>query len=180
MSDINSVVVVGRVVERPVIKYSASGTAVSTIRIANNVYMGSGKDEKVNWLKVTVFGKTAENCEKYLDKGNQIVVSGRLDWSSWENKDGQKRSDVKIIGNTVQFIGKKNDNQNQSQQQSEPAPQQQSQEPTSQTPPAEQAPASEPKPVDQQENMNMPDQGTGEDFNSTFDQPLDDTDDIPF
>jgi single-strand DNA-binding protein len=170
MSDINSVVVVGRVVEKPVIKYGASGTAVSTIRIANNVYMGAGKDEKVNWLKVTVFGKTAENCEKYLDKGNQIIVEGRLDWSSWENKDGQKRSEVKIVANRVQFIGKKND---QSQQ---PVQNQSNQN----QPAAEPAPASEAPPVDNQETMDMPTPDTNNDFNSQFDSPIDDTDDIPF
>ena len=105
MSDINIVTIVGRVVEKPVVKFSQSNNAVTNIRIANNVYQGSGKEEKVNWFTVTVFGKQAESCEKYLDKGKQIGVNGRLDWSQWENKDGQKRSDVKIIANSVQFFG---------------------------------------------------------------------------
>jgi single-strand DNA-binding protein len=109
MSDINSVVIVGRVVEKPVAKHLDSGSSVCDIRIANNVYQGKGKDEKVNWLSVTAFGKQAENCEKFLDKGSQIVVDGRLDYQSWE-KDGTKRSAIKIIANSVQFIGgKKNE-----------------------------------------------------------------------
>jgi single-strand DNA-binding protein len=170
MSDMNQVSVIGRVVERPIIKYGASGTAVTTIRIANNVYMGAGKDEKVNWLKVTVFGKSAENCEKYLDKGSQIAVSGRLDWSSWENKDGQKRSEVKIIGNTVQFLGGKKSSQDQ--QQSQPS--------SNNDMPPEPVPPAESKPVDQQQDMNMPTPDTGDDFNSQFDVPIEDGEDCPF
>jgi single-strand DNA-binding protein len=104
MSDINSVIVVGRVVEKPTL--GNSDTPVINIRIANNVYQGKGKEEKVNWLTVTAFGNTAINCEKYLDKGSQVCILGRLDYSQWE-KDGQKKSMVKIIANQVQFIGGK-------------------------------------------------------------------------
>jgi len=105
MSDINSVTVVGRVVEKPELKFGQSGNAVTNIRIANNVYQGQGKDEKVNWFTVVAFGKQAENCEKLLDKGKQIVVDGRLDWSSWETKEGDKRSKVQIVANSIQFVG---------------------------------------------------------------------------
>jgi single-strand DNA-binding protein len=159
MSDINSVAIVGRVVEKPTVKYLASGSAVSDIRIANNSYQ-KGKDEKVNWLTVTVFGKQAENCEKYLDKGSQIIIDGRLDYQSWENKDGEKRSMVKIIANRVQFAsGNKNNSSNdQPAEQSQPKP-----EPTLETTPA---------PAEQTNEQT--------DFNSKFDQPIDDTDDIPF
>lgn len=106
MSDINQVVIVGRVVEKPTL--AKSEKPVINIRIANNVYQGQGKEEKVNWLTVTAFSNIAINCEKYLDKGSQVCVNGRLDWSEWE-KDGQKKSMVKIIANQVQFIGGRGD-----------------------------------------------------------------------
>jgi single-strand DNA-binding protein len=170
MSDINSVIVVGRVVEKPALKYLSSGTAVTDIRIANNTYQGQGKEDKVNWLTVTVFGARAESCEKYLDKGSQCVVKGKLDYQAWTNKDGDKRSMVKIKADEVQFVGKKsNQDQPQSQEQS-----QQNQ------PASEPAQPAESKPADQQQDMNMPEPDTGNDFNSQFDSPIDDTDDIPF
>jgi len=108
MSDINKVVIVGRVVEKPTVKHlpNADNTAVADMRIANNVYRGQGKDPKVNWLTVTVFGKRAESCAKNLEKGSQIGVEGKLDFQQWE-KDGNKRSMVKIIADQVQFLGKK-------------------------------------------------------------------------
>ncbi len=170
MSDINSVVVVGRLVEKPIIKYGASGIAVSNLRLANNVFVGTGKEEKVNWFTVVVFGKTAENCEKYLDKGRQIVVNGRLDWNSWETKDGQKRSKVQIVANRVQFIGGKPRTSESAEgpgeiSQSHPQPE-----------------SSEEMPPDgQQENNKASEEGSS-DFNSTstFESPIDDTDDIPF
>lgn len=158
MSDINNVVIVGRLVEKPIIKYGASGVAVSNLRIANNVYLGAGKGEKVNWFTTVVFGKLAENCEKYLDKGRQIIVSGRLDWNSWESKDGQKRSKVQIIASSIQFIGGK---------QAGPI---NAEEPL-------QGPAETPE--SSTNNNSMPAE-SNDDFNSTFESPIDDTDDIPF
>jgi single-strand DNA-binding protein len=103
MSDINQVVIVGRVVEKPTL--AKSEKPVINIRIANNVYQGQGKEEKVNWLTVTAFSNIAINCEKYLDKGSQVCVNGRLDYSEWTDKENNKKSMVKIIANQVQFIG---------------------------------------------------------------------------
>jgi single-strand DNA-binding protein len=51
-----------------------------------------------------VFGKQAENCHQYLKKGRPVAIDGRLEWSQWE-VDGQKRSSVDIIADTVQFLG---------------------------------------------------------------------------
>ena len=169
MSDINSVVVVGRLVEKPIIKYGASGIAVSNLRLANNVFVGTGKEEKVNWFTVVVFGKTAENCEKYLDKGRQIVVNGRLDWNSWETKDGQKRSKVQIVASRVQFIGGK---PNTSGNAEEPGERSRS---TFQPESSEEMPSDGP-----QENNQASEKGSNDFNNSTFESPIDDTDDIPF
>lgn len=108
MSDLNIVCICGRLTMKPELKHAQSGTAICSLSIANNVYAGKGKDkDKVNFFNVTVFGARGENCDKYLDKGSQVVIDGRLDWSSWETQEGQKRTAVKIIGNNVQFIGGK-------------------------------------------------------------------------
>lgn len=164
MSDLNSVTVIGRLVEKPVLKYSKSGTAVSNLRIANNTYSPGSNEQnqnKVNFFTVVVFGKQAENCEKYLDKGRQVAISGRLDQNSWEDTSGNKRSMVRIIANSVQFIGSRPGTNISTQPETVPSPE------------------TSPPPPDLNEEFNE-DNKTNDDFNSTFESPIDDTDDIPF
>ena len=108
MNDLNTVILIGNIVEKPQCKYSQSNMAIANLRIANNVYSKTEQDnKKTNFFTITVFGKLAENCEKWLDKGSKIAVSGKLDYSSWE-KDGQKKSMVKIVADNVQFLNNKN------------------------------------------------------------------------
>lgn len=155
MSDINSVTLVGRLVEKPIIKYSPSGTAVTNLRVANNTYVKSAENNtKANFFTVVVFGKQAENCEKYLDKGRQIIINGRLDQNSWEDNNGNKRSTVRVIANAVQFIGG--------------APNSSAKMPEA------------PQESKTQENADMSSENMTDDFDSTFESPIDDTDNIPF
>ncbi len=167
MSDVNSVIIVGRLVEKPILKYAASGTAVSNLRVANNTYSKSSENKtKVNFFTVVVFGKQAENCEKYLDKGRQIVVNGRLDQNSWEDNNGNKRSIVRIIANSVQFIGGLPSSSNAVQ---------------SPTPPQTEEPAAPDAPETETDLKGEADsKEETSDFDSTFESPIDDTDNIPF
>lgn len=108
MSDINSVTLVGRLTDRPVIRYTPSGTPVTTLRIANNTFIKTPDGQtqaKPNFFNVVVWGKSAENCAKYLDKGRQIAIQGRLEYRSWTDQTGKKRSTIEIIAQRVQFIG---------------------------------------------------------------------------
>ncbi len=109
MSDINSVTIIGRLTEKPVARYTQSGTAVTTLNIANNSFVkkpDGGTEKKANFFKVTVWGKTAENCGQYLDKGSQVGIQGRLEYRVWQTKDGDKRNSVEIVATNVQFLGK--------------------------------------------------------------------------
>jgi len=105
--NINSVVVTGNLTSDPELKYTPSGTAVVKLRVAVNGRQkapdGTWGDSP-NFFNVTVWGKQAEACDKYLSKGNPLAVSGRLDWHEWET-DGQKRSAVEIVAERVQFLG---------------------------------------------------------------------------
>jgi single-strand DNA-binding protein len=114
MSDINSVIIVGRLTEKPKLKTSNSGSSFLNMSIANNIYAGQEKD-KVNFFNIVVFGKRAESCQKFLDKGSLVGISGKLDWNSWETNDGQKRSAIKIIANEIQFLGSSNKQGNKQQ-----------------------------------------------------------------
>jgi single-strand DNA-binding protein len=102
--DINQVFLIGRLTRDPETRYS-SNNVICKFSIANN----SGRDEKdVSFFDIVTFGKTAEMCQQYLNKGRQVAIIGRLSQNRWE-KDGQTRSKVEIIGSNIQFIGSKRD-----------------------------------------------------------------------
>lgn len=107
MNDINRVVVIGRLTRDPELKILQSGTTAADLSIAVNESQKKGDEwtDYANFFNVTAWGKTADNCGKYLTKGRQIVVEGRLHQDRWE-KDGVKHNTVKIIAESVQFIGK--------------------------------------------------------------------------
>jgi len=62
-----------------------------------------GKDE-ADFFKVSTWNKQAENCDRYLSKGRQVALEGRLKSSSWEDSDGNKRSAVEVVAHRVQFL----------------------------------------------------------------------------
>lgn len=109
MSDINSVVLIGRLTRDIELRYSASGFAIGKTAIAVNQ---NKKDASGNWttighfFDVTILGKTAENVSKYVKKGSQIGINGHLELQQWE-KDGNKYSKVVIVADNVQFCGAK-------------------------------------------------------------------------
>ena len=106
MAGINRVVITGNLTRDPELK-NYGETTVCGMRIANNVRVkehGEWK-EKTNYVSVTVFGRQAESCERYLAKGRPVMVDGRLDYQEWEARDGGgKRSELRIIADNVQFL----------------------------------------------------------------------------
>ena len=110
--NINSVVITGNLTRDPELRHTEGGTAVCEMRVAVNSRRKDGNTgewvDKPNYFDVTVFGVHGENCTDYLAKGRPIAVEGRLDWREWEAKDGSgKRQAVRIIANSVQFLGSK-------------------------------------------------------------------------
>ena len=99
----NSVNLIGRLTAKPELRYTPAGKAVCDLRLAVNVR--SKDKEETLFVAVTVWEKTAENCAQFLDKGRQIGVSGSLRLEQWE-KDGEKRSIIKVVAHAVEFIGK--------------------------------------------------------------------------
>ena len=116
---LNSVNIMGNLTRDPEMKYIPSGKAVCSLSIANNrVYTKNGeKVTEVSYFDVEVWGLFAENCSKYLTKGNGIIVEGRLRQDRWE-KDGKAHSRVRITANAVHFLPKK---QNNNADESQPA-----------------------------------------------------------
>jgi len=102
---VNNITVLGNITRDLELRFTPSGTAVASFGLAVNRNVqnkNSGEWEtQVDFFNVTAWYKLAENCAESLSKGDRVLVSGRLSQDSWESKDGQKRSTVKIIANVI-------------------------------------------------------------------------------
>lgn len=109
MASLNKVLLIGNLTRPPELRYTPSGTAVADVRLAvnrNYTTQGGEKRDEVCFLTVVVWGKQAESCGEYLDKGSQIFVEGRLQTRDWEGKDGQKRTATEVVAERVQFMSR--------------------------------------------------------------------------
>jgi len=109
MANLNKVLLIGNLTRPPELRYTPSGTAVADLRLAvnrNYTTPGGEKRDEVCFLTIVVWGKQAESCGEYLDKGSQIFVEGRLQTRDWEGKDGQKRSVTEVVAERVQFMSR--------------------------------------------------------------------------
>jgi single-strand DNA-binding protein len=105
----NIAIVKGNLTRDPELKYTPKGTAVCSLSIAVNEVWNDDqgqKREKVHFFDVTAWGKRAETVNQYFHKGKPILVTGRLQQESWDEKEtGQKRSKVKIVMDSFDFCG---------------------------------------------------------------------------
>ena len=105
-SDLNNIMLIGRLTKDPESKYLPSGSAVVEFSIANNYYMSNKNSTEVNYFDVVAFGKMAETVAKYLTKGKQVAISGTLRQDRWQDKDtNAPRSKVRIIMQSMQMLG---------------------------------------------------------------------------
>ncbi len=104
----NRVILIGNLTKDPEVRYTPGGTPVATIPIAVNSKFKQGDDMKdeVLFIDSIVFGKQAEACGQYLSKGRTVLVEGRLRERRWEY-EGQKKSRMEVVANTVRFLSKK-------------------------------------------------------------------------
>jgi single-strand DNA-binding protein len=107
MPDLNRVFLMGNLTANPEVRYAPSGDAVGDLRMAiNRRYKGRDGQEhdEVCYVSVVVWGRQAETCGQYLQKGSPVMVEGSLKYDQWE-KDGQKHSRLLVRANRVQFLG---------------------------------------------------------------------------
>ena len=101
----NSVFLIGRLTKDPEVRYTAATqTAVATFTVAVDRPTRPGAEKQTDFPRITVFGKQAENCEKYLAKGRLVAVEGRLQTGSYQNKDGATVYTTDVVANRVQFL----------------------------------------------------------------------------
>ncbi|MGA9284875.1 MAG: single-stranded DNA-binding protein [Solirubrobacteraceae bacterium] len=106
-SNINRVVLVGRLTSDPELRALPSGLAVCNLRLACNGSRKSPEGEytdKPNFFNVSAFGGLGESVHRYMSRGRRIAIDGRLSWREWEAPEGGKRQTVEIVAETVQFL----------------------------------------------------------------------------
>ncbi len=111
---INRVTIVGNLTRDPELRALTSGGNVCSLRVAVNERRKDASGEWVdapNFFNVTIFGSSADNAAKFLARGRQVAVDGRLRWREWQDQQGNKRESIEIVAQDVQFIGGKPDGQ---------------------------------------------------------------------
>lgn len=99
----NKVILVGRLTKDPEVRYTQTGKVVATFTLAVDRYTGQGQKE-ADFIPVVVWGKVAEVCGNNLTKGQKVLVDGRLQVRSYEDKQGQRRWVTEVIGQLVEFL----------------------------------------------------------------------------
>ena len=109
MSSFNRVTLLGNLTRDPELKRTNSGAAVTDLGLAMNrtwLTESGERKEEATFVDVTVWGKTAENAAKFLQKGRSVLVEGRLQLDTWTDpKTGQNRSKLRVVAESLQFLG---------------------------------------------------------------------------
>ncbi|MCK4772800.1 MAG: single-stranded DNA-binding protein [Candidatus Latescibacteria bacterium] len=110
MPNLNITIVSGRLTRTPELKYTQSGVPVLRARLANNNFYRTADGEwkrEATFVGFVTWQALAERCYENLQKGSAVMVTGRLNSSEWETGDGEKRSQIEIRADRVQFLERK-------------------------------------------------------------------------
>ena len=108
MGSVNKVILVGNLGRDAEVRHTSGGTAVATLSLATTdiwTDKGGQRQEKTEWHRVVLWGKTAETLQEYLLKGRQIYVEGRLQTRQWDDRDGNKRYTTETRADRVVLLG---------------------------------------------------------------------------
>ena len=106
----NKVFLIGRLSRDPELRHTTSGTAVCQINVAISRPVSQGREPETDFINVVVWNKQAENVAKYLAKGRQIAVEGRIQTRNYDNNEGKRTYVTEVIASNVEFLGSANDN----------------------------------------------------------------------
>jgi len=107
MSSVNKVILVGRLGADPEMRHTQNGQPVCNLSVATSerwTGQDGQKNERTEWHRVSVFGKTAENCGRYLAKGRQVYIEGRIQSREYQDKDGNQRKAWEVVAQHVTFL----------------------------------------------------------------------------
>lgn len=106
---LNKVTLMGRLTAEPELRRTTSGTAVTSFSLAVERSKARDGNKETDFIDVVAWSGTAELVCKYLDKGRMVVLCGRLQTRSWEDKSGNRRKSVEVVADEIHFVGSKND-----------------------------------------------------------------------
>ena len=114
MASFNKVILVGNLTRDPEVRYTSGGTAVTEVGMAVSRNWTdrstNERKEETTFVDVTLWGRTAEIAGEYLSKGRPCLIEGRLQLDQWEDREtGQKRSKLKVVGESLQLLGSRGD-----------------------------------------------------------------------
>ena len=107
----NSVVLIGRLTRDPELSYTPSQTAVCHFSIAVDRPRRNGEDQGADFIRITVWGRQAETCDRYLSKGRQVAVLGRIQTGSYKNREGATVYTTDVVADRVEFLSSGNGGQ---------------------------------------------------------------------
>lgn len=106
----NKVFLIGRLSRDPELRHTTSGTAVCQINVAISRPVAQGSEPQTDFINVVVWNKQAENVARYLSKGRQIAIEGRIQTRNYDNNEGKRTYVTEVIASNVEFLGSANDN----------------------------------------------------------------------
>ncbi|WP_215844011.1 single-stranded DNA-binding protein [Acidithiobacillus montserratensis] len=112
MAGFNRITVLGNLGRDPEMRYMPDGTAIASMSLATSESYkdkNGEKHDRVEWHRISLFGKTAEIAGKYLKKGSQALVEGKLRTRKWTDKEGQERYTTEIVGDHLVLVGGRRD-----------------------------------------------------------------------
>ncbi len=114
MASYNKVILVGNLTRDPEVKYTTGGTAIAELGLAVSRtwfdQKSNERKEETTFVDITLWGRQAEVAGEYLSKGRPVLIEGRLQLDTWDDREsGKKRSKLKVIGETMQMLGSRGD-----------------------------------------------------------------------
>jgi len=112
MSSLNKAMLIGRLGQDPEVRYTQSNTAVANFSLATNErYKDRNGEyqERTEWHRIVAWGRTAEICQEYLNKGSLVYIEGPIQTREWEDKDGQKKYTTEVKALTMQMLDSRGD-----------------------------------------------------------------------
>lgn len=119
MSSVNKVILIGRLGKDPEMRYTNDNVAVANFPLATSEYYkdrNGERQEATEWHNIVAWRHLAELSEKYLRKGKQVYIEGRLRTRQWDDKDGNKRYSTEIVADTISMLGRREDEEGGSHQ----------------------------------------------------------------
>ncbi len=112
MAGVNKVILIGNLGRDPEMRYTQNNTPVANFTLATSEQWtdrNGERQERTEWHRIVVWGRLAEICGQYLQKGKQVYIEGRLQTREWEDQNGQKRYTTEIVAREMQMLGRAGD-----------------------------------------------------------------------